>query len=146
MVNPRKNRLSFSSPRPTIAMVAGVGLLLGVAAAYASESLADNRPAMDSSTTPASLATLDSDMERLARRLKTLQARVAARPEPRSSPDLSVLKSKLDDLARSAEAVPPLVKQVTALDERVGAIDTQVADLRDQVGALKAKIGKTAPR
>jgi hypothetical protein len=179
MVNPLKDRpapppaRSSSSALPTLrddlergcahaqpgrrafrhSMIVGVGLWLGVVAACASESWADDPPVRDSSATavgtPAptaadSLKALDAGIQSLTARLKTLKDRRAAMPESGSSPDLGALQGRIDNLAKSSETTAPLAKSVGALDERAAALDKQVADLREQVVALKARLEKTA--
>lgn len=137
----------------TISRVGRALLLLGVVVACSSESWADDPPGKAASAngaaTPAptaadSLKALDAGIQSLTTRLRTLQARLAARVKPDASPDLSALRSRIDDLAGTTEAVAPLVKSAGALEERVGAVDKQVADLRAQIVALKARTERTA--
>jgi hypothetical protein len=69
----------------------------------------------------------------LARRVECIQSRV----ESQTTPDLTPLQARLDELAKDSDRLAPLPERLHTLDGRVGALDEAVGSLRQDLASLR---------
>src|SRR5690349_8881754 len=123
--------------RPVFPALLGAALILvaavGCTAEPRDQSSAPEKPPASApagavADAAAGLKSLESQVDDLSGKVKDLGVRLESRPKAEPAVDLAPLKSRIDDVAKSTEALAPLAKAVDSLEGRMAALDKTLAE------------------
>lgn len=144
--------------RPQTSILVGgavVCFLFGMLVAWASSHLfakpspapevavAPPTPASEAPAAPApSAADLDPIKTRLGElgeQIDEFEKQMADAPKPQAPVDLAPIRQRIDDVAKSFEAIDPIAKQFQSLSSQLDGLESSVKGLKGEIGTLQAK-------
>jgi len=137
------------TPWHILSLLAFLLSVLALVAAYLQYE--QHRAATATAPAPSSTESLTAEVAGLKRQIDDLSAklqgareRVDNRPKPESAAELTPIRDKVDELARSVAAVRPVGEEVGTLGTRVGEVDAALKSLKEELSGLAGEVRELA--